>query len=171
MPPAKEEERPKPGFVERVKTKFRNFMIRGLGALRQPPAFGAVHIARAESYDADLLAVLKAQFEHFRPHVPLAGKRVVLKPNLVEYTARTRSSTPTRGSSTPSSSCARREGAAEIIVAEGPGHWRNVEFLVEESGLGDGAAQARRAVRGPQPRRAGQGAEPGPARPGWTTCT
>ena len=60
-------------------------MVRGLGALRQPPAFGAVHIARAENYECDLLAVLKAQFEHYRPHVPLAGKRVVLKPNLVEY--------------------------------------------------------------------------------------
>jgi uncharacterized protein (DUF362 family) len=31
----------------------------------------------------------------------------------------------------------RREGAAEVVVAEGPGHWRNVEFLVQESGLGD----------------------------------
>ena len=31
----------------------------------------------------------------------------------------------------------RREGAAEVIVAEGPGHWRNVEYLVAASGLGD----------------------------------
>jgi uncharacterized protein (DUF362 family) len=30
----------------------------------------------------------------------------------------------------------KKEGAAEIIVAEGPGHWRNVHFLVKESGLG-----------------------------------
>ena len=37
----------------------------------------------------------------------------------------------------PSSSCASREGAGEIIVAEGPGHWRNVEYLVAASGLGD----------------------------------
>src|SRR5205085_1680138 len=27
--------------------------------------------------------------------------------------------------------------AAEVIVAEGPGHWRNVEYLVAASGLGD----------------------------------
>ena len=33
-------------------------------------------------------------------------------------------------------SFAKRKAPAEIIVAEGPGHWRNVEFLVEESGLG-----------------------------------
>jgi uncharacterized protein (DUF362 family) len=31
----------------------------------------------------------------------------------------------------------QREGAAEVIVAEGPGHWRNVEYLVQASGLGD----------------------------------
>ena len=31
----------------------------------------------------------------------------------------------------------RREGAAEVLVAEGPGHCRNVEHLVCASGLGD----------------------------------
>jgi uncharacterized protein (DUF362 family) len=31
----------------------------------------------------------------------------------------------------------KRAGAGEIIVAEGPGHWRNVQFLVNSSGLGD----------------------------------
>ncbi len=31
----------------------------------------------------------------------------------------------------------KREGAGEIIVAEGPGHWRNVEHIVQASGLGD----------------------------------
>src|SRR5262249_9593980 len=31
----------------------------------------------------------------------------------------------------------RREGAAEVLVAEGGGHWRNVEYLVSASGLGD----------------------------------
>ena len=31
----------------------------------------------------------------------------------------------------------RSEYMAEVIVAEGPGHWRNVEYLVQASGLGD----------------------------------
>jgi uncharacterized protein (DUF362 family) len=31
----------------------------------------------------------------------------------------------------------KHEGAAEVIVAEGPGHWRNVEYLVAASGLGE----------------------------------
>src|SRR5260370_22701208 len=31
----------------------------------------------------------------------------------------------------------KRGGASEVIVGEGPGHWRNVEYLVAASGLGD----------------------------------
>jgi uncharacterized protein (DUF362 family) len=135
VPPARPEDPPRPGFVEAIKGKFRNLVIRGLGALRQPPEFGAVHIGRAESYDADLLAVLKGQFEHYRPHVPLAGKRVVLKPNLVEYRRAQVINTDPRFIDAVIRLC-KDEGASEIIVAEGPGHWRNVEFLVEESGLG-----------------------------------
>jgi uncharacterized protein (DUF362 family) len=135
VPPAKPEDPPKPGFIEGVKLRFRNFMIRGIGALRQPPAFGSVHIARAESYDVDLLPVLKSQFEHYRLHVPLAGKRVVLKPNLVEYRKAQVINTEPRFIDAVIRLC-KDEGAAEIIVAEGPGHWRNVEFLVEASGLG-----------------------------------
>src|SRR5262249_17035434 len=135
VPPAREEERPKPGFIEGVKNRFRNFLIRGLGALRQPPAFGAVHIGRAETYEADLTGVLRAQFEHFRAHLPMAGKRVVLRPNLVEYRKAQVINTDPRVVDAVIELC-KSEGAAEIIVAEGPGHWRNVEFLVEESGLG-----------------------------------
>src|SRR5581483_2015532 len=70
---------------ERIAAKVRGFVVNGLGKLRPLPPTSAVHIARAESYDAPLADVLQKQFEHFRPHVPVAGKRVVLKPNLVEY--------------------------------------------------------------------------------------
>lgn len=135
VPPAAPQPPPKPGFIEGIKTKFRNFMIRGLGAMRQPPEFGSVHIAKAASYDADLLAVLKAQYENYRPHLPLAGKRVVLKPNLVEFRKAQVINTDPRFIDAVIQLC-KAEGASEIIVAEGPGHWRNVEFLVEESGLG-----------------------------------
>jgi uncharacterized protein (DUF362 family) len=135
VPPAKPEDPPRPGFVESIKLRFRNVLVRGLGAMRQPPEFAGIHIARAESYDADLLAVLKKQFEHYRPHVPVSGRRVVLKPNLVEYRqAQVINTDPRLVDATIQ--MFKDEGAAEIIVAEGPGHWRNVEFLVEESGLG-----------------------------------
>lgn len=135
VPPAKAEDPPRPGLFEAVKGRFRNLIVRGLGALRQPPECAAVHIARAESYDANLLAILKNQFEHFRPHVPIAGRRVVLKPNLVEYREAQVINTDPRFVDAVIQ-LFQSEGASEIIVAEGPGHWRNVEFLVEESGLG-----------------------------------
>src|SRR5262249_4414443 len=124
------------GLVARLKAGTRNFFLRGFGALRQFPESSAVHIADAPSYDADLVSILKTQFEHFRASVPLAGKRVVLKPNLVEYQRNKVINTDPRVISAVIELC-KQEGAAEVTVAEGPGHWRNVSFLVEESGLGE----------------------------------
>jgi uncharacterized protein (DUF362 family) len=126
----------RPGLLTRIKAKFRGVVVRGIEAMRAPPAFGAVHIAAVNDYDADMLSVLKQQFEHFRPHVPLNGRRIVLKPNLVEWHRDKVINTDPRFVGAVIELC-KAEGAAEIIVAEGPGHWRNVEFLVEESGLGE----------------------------------
>jgi uncharacterized protein (DUF362 family) len=132
------------GMFGRVKSAVRGFMVEGLGKFRPPPPTSAVHIATAESYDADLAAVLRRQYEHFRPAVPLAGKRVVIKPNLVEYHRDKVINTDPRVVSAVIELC-KAEGAAEVVVAEGPGHWRNVEFLVRESGLG--AVLDRHGVR------------------------
>ena len=128
-------EAPKPPVVDRVMSKVRGFFISGLGGLRTPPP-SAIHIADAPDYDAGLTAILKRQFEHFRAAVPLAGKRVVLKPNLVEYHRGKVINTDPRVVGAVIELC-KAEGAADVVVAEGPGHWRNVQFLVEESGLGD----------------------------------
>ena len=68
--------------------------------------------------------------------MPVAGKRVVLKPNLVEYNRDKVINTDPRFVDAVIQ-LFKNEGAAEIIVAEGPGHWRNVQYLVNESGLGD----------------------------------
>jgi uncharacterized protein (DUF362 family) len=124
-----------PGLLAKIKSKFRGAMVAGIGKLKPLPATSAVHIARAASYDEPLADILAAQFAHFREACPLAGKRVVLKPNLVEYRPEKVINTDPRVVDAVITLC-EREGAAEIIVAEGPGHWRNVEFLVKESGLG-----------------------------------
>ena len=110
-------------------------MVAGITKLKPLPVTSAVHIARAASYDEPLADILAAQFAHFRPALPLAGKRVVIKPNLVEYRADRVINTDPRVVDAVITLC-KAEGAAEIIVAEGPGHWRNVHFLVRESGLG-----------------------------------
>jgi uncharacterized protein (DUF362 family) len=123
------------GIFDRIASKFRGAMVAGLGKLKPLPVTSAVHIARAASYDAPLLDVLATQFAHFRAACPLAGKRVVIKPNLVEYRPDRVINTDPRVVDAVIQLC-KQEGAAEVLVAEGPGHWRNVHFLVRESGLG-----------------------------------
>lgn len=123
------------GLFAKLASKVRGAVVAGIGKLKPLPLTSAVHIARAPDYDAPLAEVLAAQFAHFRPTLPLAGKRVVLKPNLVEYRPNRVINTDPRVIDAVITLC-KQEGAAEIIVAEGPGHWRNVEFLVRESGLG-----------------------------------
>lgn len=126
----------RPGWTQRLGRWFRGLAVKAVGQLRPLPVFSGVHIARAPSYDGELVAVLRRQFEHFRAHVPLQGKRVVLKPNLVEFHRDKVINTDPRFVGAVIELC-KQEGAAEIVVAEGPGHWRNVEYLVDESGLGD----------------------------------
>ncbi|HMO35638.1 MAG TPA: DUF362 domain-containing protein, partial [Gemmatales bacterium] len=70
----------------------------------------------------------------FRGSVPLRDKRVVLKPNLVEYHPDRVINTNPKVIGAVIQLC-QEEGAREVIVAEGPGHWRNVEYLVTASGL------------------------------------
>jgi uncharacterized protein (DUF362 family) len=126
----------RPRWGERVASKFRGLAVEAIGRLRQIPAQTAVHIAGASDYNADLAGVLRRQYEFFRERVPLAGKRVVLKPNLVEYHRDKVINTHPHVVAAAIELC-KSEGAAEILVAEGPGHWRNVEYLVQASGLGD----------------------------------
>jgi uncharacterized protein (DUF362 family) len=123
-------------WAERIKSAFRGLVLEGTAKLRPLPAQSEVHIARADDYNADLTAILQTQFDAFRVRVPLAGKKVVLKPNLVEYHRDKVINTDPRVVSAVIELC-KREGAAEVIVAEGPGHCRNVEFLVQASGLGE----------------------------------
>ncbi len=126
---------PKPLF-QRIGSWFRRSMLKAVSNLRALPSNSAVHIARVQSYHADLPAILQTQYEYFLTTVPLKGKRVVLKPNLVEWHRDKVINTNPLVVGAVIELC-KREGAAEIIVAEGPGHWRNVEYLVTESGLGD----------------------------------
>jgi uncharacterized protein (DUF362 family) len=128
--------RPRRSLGERIRAKFRSLAIEAAGQLRPVGPQTDVHVAPVSDYNADLADVVRRQYEHFRSRVPLAGKRVVLKPNLVEYHRDKVINTHPHVVAAVIELC-RREGAAEVIVAEGPGHWRNVEHLVRASGLGD----------------------------------
>jgi uncharacterized protein (DUF362 family) len=68
--------------------------------------------------------------------VDVRGKRVLLKPNLVEY----RAGAPinTHPSLIAGATIAmRRAGAAEVLIGEGPGHQRDIEHLITATGLSD----------------------------------
>jgi uncharacterized protein (DUF362 family) len=128
----------KAGFSlgRRLKAAFGGVLVNALGQMKPLPSQTPVHVATAPDYNADLAGVLHRQYEHFRERVPLKGKRVVLKPNLVEYHRDKVINTNPNVVAAVIELC-RREEASEVIVAEGPGHWRNVEYLVGASGLGD----------------------------------
>ncbi|HEV3259439.1 MAG TPA: DUF362 domain-containing protein [Gemmataceae bacterium] len=135
-PPAASASAARRPWPERLKSAFRGLALQAAGRLRQPASPAAVHIAPAGDYNGDLAGTLQRQYEAFRARVPIAGKRVVLKPNLVEYHRDKVINTDPRVVAAAIELC-RREGASEVIVAEGPGHCRNVEYLVSASGLGD----------------------------------
>lgn len=120
-----------------TRSAYRSMLAEEAGRRRTAqPVPAQVHIGTASGYEDDLAGMLCRQFESFRAQVPLAGKRVVLKPNLVEYHYEKPINTHPAVVAAAIELC-RREGAAEVIVAEGPGHWRNVKYLVAASGLGE----------------------------------
>lgn len=130
----------KPGLADRITSGFKGMMVHAMGQLRALPDSATVHIGKANSYEDDLVAVVSQMYETFRDKVPLKDKRVVLKPNLVEYHPDRVINTNPKVIGAVIALC-QKEGAKEVIVAEGPGHWRNVEYLVTASGLRDVLAQ------------------------------
>ncbi len=128
---------PRPASLgERIRSGIEGLLVRAETYLRPLDPQTRVHIAPTGDYNADIADVVQRQYEDFRERVPLKGKRVVLKPNLVEYHRDKVINTHPHVVAAAIELC-RREGAAEVLVAEGPGHWRNVEHLVAASGLGD----------------------------------
>ena len=93
-----------------------------------------VLIARAADYTADLADLIGHAVRQFG--VAVAGKRVVLKPNLVEFDPRgvINTNPAVIGGAIDAF---RRLGAREVVVAEGPGHRRDNEYLLTASGLWD----------------------------------
>jgi len=100
----------------------------------QPPAISRVAILKADSYSARLDEILMQGLNLFK--LDVRGKGILLKPNLVEYL-------PGKEVNThpmlvgAAAECFLRLGAKSVVVGEGPGHQRDTEFLLSESGLAD----------------------------------
>jgi uncharacterized protein (DUF362 family) len=99
-----------------------------------PPARSRVAILKADAYDERLEATVEDGLRAVGAE--LAGRSVLLKPNLVEYDASTAINTDPRLVAA-TVLAARRLGARSVAVGEGPGHRRDVEYVVRASGLLD----------------------------------
>ena len=104
---------------------------RSLRIPNRAPAKSRVAVLRCDSYHL-CLSVVRDGLRLLNPSV--GGKRVLLKPNLVEYSLLAPINTH------PLLIAAAAEaflelGAASVVVGEGPGHIRDTELLLEECGL------------------------------------
>jgi uncharacterized protein (DUF362 family) len=107
-----------------------------------PPGRARVAVLKATAYDGRLEDIV---LEGLRAvGADLAGRSVLLKPNLVEYDPSTAINTDPRLVAA-TVLAARRLGAGSVVVAEGPGHRRDLEYVVTASGL----LEALRAVEAP----------------------
>jgi len=98
------------------------------------PSRSAVGLFAAGSYDIDLGAIIGRGLRELG--VDVRGKRVFLKPNIVEYEPGTAINTNPLVVA-GAIAAFRRAGAASVIVGEGPGHRRDTEYLVTRTGLYD----------------------------------
>jgi uncharacterized protein (DUF362 family) len=96
-----------------------------------------VFIASASSYHADLESVIKAGLEELRLKPSwVERKSVLLKPNLVEASGHAPQINTHPAVVRATAEVFRSWGAREVFVAEGAGHCRDSELVLDESGMG-----------------------------------
>src|SRR5258706_5754759 len=95
-----------------------------------PPGRSAVAILKAASYSVDLVGLLRrgAALCGLDPR----GKRVLLKPNLVEFASTTAINTHVAVIAA-AVELFRNLDAAEVLIVEGPGHRRDTMVLAAEA--------------------------------------
>ena len=98
------------------------------------PPRSAVGLFPAASYSADFADIISRGLREL--NFDMRGKRVLLKPNMVEYEPGTAINTHPLVVAGAAIAC-RRAGAADVVVAEGPGHRRDIEYLISATGLAD----------------------------------
>jgi uncharacterized protein (DUF362 family) len=91
-------------------------------------------ILPASSYDADLTDVIMRGLDMLG--VSVAGRRVFLKPNMVEYESKSAINTHPHVVGAAATAF-QKAGAREVVVGEGPGHRRDIEYLLAGTGLDD----------------------------------
>jgi uncharacterized protein (DUF362 family) len=98
------------------------------------PVTSRVAILEARNYEASLENVIRRGIDLFK--LDVKGKRIVLKPNLVEFDPKGVINTNPAVIEAAIGSF-QSLGAREVVVAEGPGHRRDTEYLLTASGIYD----------------------------------
>jgi uncharacterized protein (DUF362 family) len=96
------------------------------------PPLSRVAVLPAPTYQADLAQRVRAGLRECR--LDVRGLRVVLKPNLVEFDPKGAINTHP-ALIAAAAEAFLLEGARRVVVAEGPGHRRDNEYLLAASGL------------------------------------
>jgi uncharacterized protein (DUF362 family) len=100
----------------------------------QVPTVSPVGLFPAADYSADFKEIIGRGLRELG--VDVRGRRVFLKPNMVEYESHTAINTHplvVAGAAL----AFRAAGAASVVVGEGPGHRRDIEYLLTGTGLYD----------------------------------
>ena len=98
-----------------------------------------VSLVSCESYEEDIFKLLKANLVDLG--LPsLKGKTVVLKPNMVEFRPE-RPLTTAAALLTAAAELVDYLGARKVIVGEGPGHFRDTDYLLDATGIGAACAK------------------------------
>ena len=99
----------------------------------RPPS-SRIAVLSADQYSDKLDQLVYEGLRLFKLNV--RGKSVLLKPNLVEYIPEKPVNTDTQLIGAAAEAFLRL-GAASVTVAEGPGHHRDTDLLLHDTGLGD----------------------------------
>ncbi len=103
-------------------------------ALFHIPAISPVGLFPAADYAADFKEIIGRGLRELG--IDVRGRRVLLKPNMVEY--ENNSAINTHSMVVAGAALAfRSAGAADVVVGEGPGHRRDMEYLLTQTGLYD----------------------------------
>ncbi|MEW6660562.1 MAG: DUF362 domain-containing protein [Thermodesulfobacteriota bacterium] len=127
----------------------RDFIAAGLGGaalaafglylwpqLSRPKWREQTFIGKAPDYRADITAVILSGFRELGiSPAEIRGKRILLKPNLVETDLGAIHINTHPAVIYGAGQAFLKLGAAQVIVGEGPGHCRDTLMLLEESGL------------------------------------
>ena len=106
--------------------------------LERPRLTASTFIGKADSYDIDLSRVIESGFRELGvTPAMMKGKRILLKPNLVETHIESAHINTHPLVVRGAIEAFLRMGAAHVVVGEGPGHRRDAYQILEESGLAE----------------------------------